>query len=93
VDETDAFGKDEKGQRITNQDLPPARQAYGCAAELGSANVECEERSLDARSHLPGRISTLINLGQSLNSWRIPVDCWATKPDEAQSCGDVNFYP
>jgi hypothetical protein len=35
----------------------------GYAAGLGATNVECEERAFDARSHLPGRIPTLINLG------------------------------
>jgi hypothetical protein len=47
VDETDAFGKGEKGQRVAHQRHAQDRR-MGYPAGLGAANVECEERAFDA---------------------------------------------
>ena len=49
MDETDAFGKGEKGQRVTETKIPHAQdRRVEYPAWLGAANVECEDRSFDA---------------------------------------------
>jgi hypothetical protein len=46
MDETDAFGKGEKGQRVTKPNSPARKTPHG--AGLGAAKVECEDRSFEA---------------------------------------------
>jgi hypothetical protein len=48
MDETDAFGKGEKGQRVTKPRSPTRKTAaWSTPAGLGAANVECEDRTIE----------------------------------------------
>jgi len=48
MDETDAFGKGEKGQRVTKQNPHAQDRRIEYPVGLGAAKVECEDRSFEA---------------------------------------------
>jgi hypothetical protein len=66
MDETHAFGKGEKDQRVTKPRSPTRKTAArSTPARLGAVNVECEDRSFEALLERGGLL-VVFSIGNSL---------------------------